>query len=185
MILGSEQASLNVIIEPRVLYWDGSYAQHTQSFVWYVMPIYQCISCVRSTQFHEAVTKFLQLSCALVLLSSFNSKFLSKLTPPVFLFLMSYSHPLFSISHFLPELRKDALLCSEWTPKPMICGKEQRTHLENKCTPLEYKFNTPLKNLTAGRTDIQSTLYIQCNGRKRQSSERRRVSIIHRCFPPS
>lgn len=33
MILGSEQASLNEIIEPRVLYWDGYYAQHTQSFI--------------------------------------------------------------------------------------------------------------------------------------------------------
>ena len=33
MILGSEHATLNEIIEPRVQYRDGYYAQHTQSFV--------------------------------------------------------------------------------------------------------------------------------------------------------
>jgi hypothetical protein len=33
MILGSEQATLKEIIKPRVQYWDGYYAQHTQSFV--------------------------------------------------------------------------------------------------------------------------------------------------------
>jgi len=58
-----------------------------------------------------AVTKLLQLRYVLMLLSSFNSKFLSKLLPPIFLFLMSSSRPLFSIPHFLLELRKDTLLC--------------------------------------------------------------------------
>jgi hypothetical protein len=38
-------------------------------------------------------------------------------------------------------------------------GKQQPTHLENKYTPLEYKFTTR-------RTDVESILHIQCNGRK-------------------
>jgi len=58
-----------------------------------------------------AVTKVLQLRCVSMLISSFNSKFLSKLIPPILLFLMSSSRPLFSIPHLLLERRKDALLC--------------------------------------------------------------------------
>jgi len=104
-----------------VLYWDGYYAQHTQSFV-LICYAYTCIPvnffvclfvcALRSFMMAmSAVTKLLQHRCILMLLSSFNSKFLSKLIPPIFLFLMSSSRPLFSIPHFLLELRKDALLC--------------------------------------------------------------------------
>jgi hypothetical protein len=53
-----------------------------------------------------SVTKLLQRRCVLRLLSSFNSKFLSNLIPPIFLFLMSSSRPLFSTSHFVPGTTK-------------------------------------------------------------------------------
>ena len=112
-----------------------------------------------------AVIKLLLLRCVLMLLSSFNSKFLSKLTPPIFTFLCLPRVLYFILISFLNYENTRYCVCSEWTLKPMIYGKQQTTHLENKCTPLEYKFNTPAKNLTVGRIDIQSILHIRCNGR--------------------
>jgi hypothetical protein len=79
---------------------------HTSVFPVYILRSYQ--------KALIAVTKLLQRGCVLRLLSSFNSKLLSSLIPPIFLFLMSSSRRLLLPLISFPNYEKTRhCVCSE------------------------------------------------------------------------